>query len=77
MVVNKKWVQQELDKLGLGKCLLLNDKLGELLDIVSRSPNISGKVHIADVKDAEITIRTEGDSAAFLTIAPARGGSPR
>ena len=76
MLIDKKWVQQELNSLNLGSCLLLGDKVGELLDIVSRRPTSSGRLHIADVKDADIIINTVNDQAALLTIIPPHGGSP-
>ncbi|HFE39414.1 MAG TPA: DUF342 domain-containing protein, partial [Gammaproteobacteria bacterium] len=74
--IDRDWVINQLNAKGLGDYIIIKDKIDELIQLVSRTEEGSGKIRIAGSKDAKVIIDVIDDMSACMTIIPPKGGRP-
>lgn len=76
LTIDRPWIERQLTLQEFDSYAVLEQGVQELIDRVNKSVSGSGKIRVAELKNAEVCIRIEGDSKAYLTIVPPVGGAP-
>ena len=76
LTINSHWIKDRLTENGYGDLHLLEEGAATLIDEFKKAEGTSGKVCIAEKRDATVSIYVTKDRmGAYLTIHPAEGGS--
>jgi len=72
--IDEDWIFSKLKDEGLDKYQIIDQNINHLISIVNNAEYGSGKIQLAEARDAEVIIEVKDDLSAYMTIRPAQGG---